>query len=102
MKNSTKKPLWIYIFKGAITAVAALILKGLVTFSTFMSYSSDLGIKNYVIYIISFVCSLFVYNSVFGIMISYDKHACEEFLKNEDSYTGRFTKLSFVSSLSTL
>lgn len=96
MTNSNKKPLWIYIFKGAITAVAALILKGIVTFSTFMSYSSDLEIKNNVIYIISFVCSLFVYNSIFGIMISYDKHACEDFFKNEDSHTGRFTKFKKI------
>ena len=96
MKSLNEKPIWICIVKGMLSAIAALILKSVVSFSAFMSYSSNSEIKNYVIYIISFVCSLFVYNSIFGIIISYDKGACEEFLKKEDIYTGRFTELKRI------
>ena len=81
-----KSKLWIYALKGFGIGAIALILKALVSFAILLYYSGEnlIGdIPNYAIHIVCFVASIFIYNSVFGIFMTFDKSSLNDFTLND-------------------
>jgi len=88
---NNKKITWIYILQGIGIGVIAILLKCLVSFAVLLYYSGEnlVGdLPNYILNIVSFVASLLVYNSVYGIFLSFDRSAAEEFIVREDGSKG--------------
>jgi len=84
-RPSSARPFYFSIIKGLGVAVFAIILKSVVSFSTWQRYAtgSMFGeLENYAIYIVCFICSFFVYNSVIGISMTYDLYAKDEVMEN--------------------
>ena len=90
------RPFYMSIVKGLGIAVFAILLKILVSFSTWQRYATGSmfgDLENYAIYIICFICSLFVYNSVIGISMTYDRYSKDEVM--ESTYDSRGSLPSF-------
>ena len=70
-----ERPLYFSVLKGMGVGAFALILKSLVSLFTWRTYAvgSMFGdFENFAIYIVVFIASILVYNSVFGISMTYD------------------------------
>lgn len=79
------RPFYFSLLKGLGVAVFALILKTVVSFSAWQRYATDSifgELENYAIFIICFISSLFVYNSVIGISMTYDVFLRDELMEN--------------------
>ena len=90
-KPKFERPLYFSALKGLGVAAFALILKALVSLSTWRTYAAG-GMfgdfENFIIYIIVFVASLLVYNSVYGISMSFDVFARDRVMEaTEDTHT---------------
>lgn len=86
------RPFYVSVIKGLIVAAYALILKSVVSFSTWMRYARDSAFgsyENYAIYIICFICSLFIYNSSVGISMTYDVYLRDELMERTYDRKGR-------------
>ena len=86
-----ERPLYFSILKGLGIGVATVVLKLVVSLSVWQNYavSSMFGeFENFAIYIVSFVCSLFVYNSVIGISMTFDVFARDEVMTRTYDRTG--------------
>ncbi len=73
-----ERPLYFSVLKGLGVGAFALILKGLVSLFSWRTYAvgSMFGdFENFAVYIVIFIASLLVYNSVFGISMTYDVFA---------------------------
>lgn len=109
--NKNTLLLWLHFTKGVAIAIAALVLKSIVSLFVWFTYAADgpLGeMENYAIYIVIFISSLFVYNSVIGILFTYDFSSAKRFLEDFKNPTQRkipfifSDKYFFIESLSTL
>ena len=81
----------IYVLKGIGIAAIALILKAIVSFAIFLFYSTENmfgDFPNFAVYIVCFVASVFVYNSVIGIFLTFDQISAEEFILHSQEKTG--------------
>lgn len=93
------RPFYISILKGLGTAVIALLIKTAVSFSAWQRYAtgSMFGeLENYAIYIVCFICSLFVYNSVIGISTTYDPISRDEVMENTHGSRGALPSLKGI------
>ncbi len=93
------RPFYFSVIKGLGVAVFALTLKSFVSLSTWQRYAtgSMFGeLENYAIYIICFLCSFFVYNSVIGISMTYDVYARDEVMENTYDSKGRLPSLKGI------
>lgn len=86
-----ERPLYFSVLKGVGVAAFALLLKSIVSLFTWQAYAvgSMFGdFENFVIYIIAFVASILVYNSVFGISMTFDVYARDEVMAaTEETHT---------------
>lgn len=85
------KRLWVYILKGIGIGAIAVLLKSLVHFAILLYYSGEnmVGdLPNHILNIVSFIASILVYNSVFGIFLSFDRFFAEEFVECADDKSG--------------
>ena len=86
-----ERPLYFSVLKGLGVAAFALLLKSIVSFFTWQAYAvgSMFGdFENFVIYIIAFAASILVYNSTFGISMTFDVYARDEVMAaTEDTHT---------------
>ena len=106
------RPFYFPILKGLGVAVFALVLKTLVSFSTWQRYATGSAfgeLENYAIYIVCFICSFFVYNSVIGISMTYDLFSRDEVMENTydskgelPSFKGIFGYKSFLIETATI
>ena len=90
------RPFYFSIIKGLAVAVFTLIIKALVSLSTWQRYATGSmfgDLENYAIYIICFICSLFVYNSAIGISMTYDVFLRDELM--ESTYDSKGEMPSF-------
>ena len=79
------RPFYFSLLKGLGVSFFALILKTAVSFSTWQRYATGSvfgDLENYAIFIICFISSLFVYNSVIGISMTYDVFLRDELMEN--------------------
>ena len=105
-ENSRKqKPDYLCVVSGVCIGVLSLILKSIVSLACWINYSSEkplLGeLENFAIWIIAFIGSLMVYNSITGLIICYDRFAAEEFFEGETDYKNiklNFKKIYFYRS----
>lgn len=92
---------WIYALKGIGIGAMALLLKTLVSFAILIYYSGEnlIGdIPNYAIHIVCFIASILIYNSVFGIFLTFDKSSLNEFITN-DKFDSAFRKIFYHKNL---
>lgn len=86
-----ERPLYFSILKGIGVGAFALILKGLVSLFSWRTYAvgSMFGdFENFAVYIVIFIASLLVYNSVFGISMTYDVFARDTvMMATEETHT---------------
>ncbi len=91
-----EKPIGIYVIKGVCMGVLAIILKLTVSLACRLIYrdgDSLFGsLPPFAIHILCFVGSLFVYNSVFCLLLNYDKASAEEFFIREGQDSPEFRK----------
>ncbi len=83
-RSGSVRPFYVSILKGVGTAVVALLVKTLVSFSAWQRYAAGSlfgDLENYAIYIVCFISSLFVYNSVIGISMTYDPILRDEYME---------------------
>ena len=96
-KSAIKKPMYLYVVSGICIGVLSLILKSIVSLACWVNYTGEtplLGeMENFVIWIISFIGSLMVYNSIAGLIICYDRSSADEFFAGEANY--KDIRLSF-------
>jgi len=93
------RPLYFSVLKGLGIAAFALVLKAVVSFSVWQKYAagSMFGeFENYAIYIVCFISSLLVYNSVFGISMTYDVFSRDEVMENTYDTKGNMPSLKGV------
>ena len=93
------RPFYVSVLKGLGTAVIALVLKAVVSFSTWQRYAtgSMFGeLENFAIYIICFISSFFVYNSVIGISMTYDPISRDEVMENTFDSKGNLPSLKGI------
>ena len=86
-----KNKIYIYILKGIGIGATAMLLKCLVSFAILLFYSGNnlIGdLPNFAIHIVCFIASLLIYNSVFGIFLSFDRSSSDEFIENCQTKTG--------------
>ncbi len=79
------RPFYFSLLKGLSVAVFALILKTVVSFSAWQRYAAGSAfgdLENYSIFIICFISSIFVYNSVIGVSMTYDVFLRDELMEN--------------------
>lgn len=98
-KSSYERPLYFSALKGLGIGTLAVALKLIVSLSVWRTYavSSMFGeFENFAIYIVSFVCSLFVYNSVIGISMTFDVFARDEVMTRTYDKTGNLPPLKDV------
>ena len=91
-----ERPLYFSILKGLGIGIAAVILKLIVSLSVWTTYAngSMFGeFQNFAIYIVSFISSLFVYNSVIGISMTFDVFARDEVMERTCEQKGTIPKL---------
>lgn len=70
----------LYILKGVGGGVAATAVACFTKLMIFAVYATQ-DIPNYLINIICFIASVIVYNSIFGILLMFDKTACGNYLE---------------------
>jgi hypothetical protein len=83
MNPGFEKPLWIYAIKGVATATAALIIKAFLSLFTWLYYTNISALKeyeNYFVHIVIFATSLIIYNSVIGLLTTFDIPSANEYL----------------------
>ena len=93
------RPLYFSVLKGLGVSAFAISLKWLVSFATFQRYAvtSAFGyLENYLIFIIAFISSLFVYNSSLGIAMTYDIAALDELMENTNDRLGEMPPLKKI------
>ncbi len=105
---NSNKPVWVYLTKGTVFALATLGVKLLTSLSCLTIYSQDgivSDIPNFAISIVMFISSLLIYNSAFGLIFSFDRDSCDEYLAASDEMdksTPAFTRLynykSFIAT----
>ena len=94
-----KRPFYISFMKGVVVGALTLGLKLLVSFSTWQRYVGDSmfgRLDNFVIYIICFIASLFVYNSAIGISLTYDANSRDEILCQTSAVKGTLPSLKQI------
>ena len=75
--------------KGFIIAIAAIIIKYLTSLISLSIYSQETivsDIPNFAVCIVIFVASLFIYNSIFGLAISFDRASADEYFEKENDF----------------
>lgn len=82
MKRTDSAPLRLYILKGVGGGVAATAVKSFTNLIIYAVYATQ-DIQNYQINIICFIASIIVYNSIFGILLMFDKTSCDIYLKQK-------------------
>ena len=78
--------------KGFIIAIAAIIIKYLTSLISLSIYSQETvvsDIPNFAVCIVIFVASLFIYNSIFGLAISFDRASADEYFEKEKDFDGK-------------
>ena len=91
-----QKPLWLYAVKGAASAGLILLVKLLLMLFTFLYYTANTSFRDddmYLVYIVIFVASLVIYNSVIGLFQSFDPPSAAEYLSGAASHKTKFGKL---------
>ena len=104
MKDNLDKPLWIYAMKGVATAAMALLVKGMLALFTWLYYSNISILKeydNYIVNIVLFVASLILYNSIIGVLGTFDVPSAFEYLERKDSGMGKLRALYCAPSFIT-
>ena len=95
-KYLIEKPIGIYVMKGVCMGVLSLILKLVVSLACWLIHrdgdSVFGGLDPFAIHILCFVGSLFVYNSIFCLLLNYDKASSEEFFARESEDCSEFRK----------
>ena len=93
------RPFYFSLLKGLGVSVLALILKAVVSLATWQRYATGSmfgDLENYAIFIICFVCSLFVYNSVIGISMTYDVFLRDEVMESTKDSKGELPSFSKI------
>ena len=91
-----ERPFYFSVLKGFGISIFAIILKSVVSFSCWQMYATDSifgHLENYTIYIIAFIASFFVYNSVIGISMTFDPFARDEVMENTYDTKGEMPSL---------
>jgi hypothetical protein len=100
--KNKKKPLWITLLRALVIAISALMLKSLTAFTILLTYTSEAIItdmQNYLMYIVTFISSVLIYNSVFSLFLSFDKNACHEYYAEEGEDKGLLSAIKSKSFL---
>ena len=91
-----EKPIGIYVIKGVCMGVLTLVLKLIVTGICRIIYrdgDSVFGaLEPFAVHILCFVGTLFVANSIFCLLLNYDKTSSEEFFLREGEDISEFSK----------
>ena len=102
--NELKRPAWMPLTKGFIAGLPAVLVKYLTSLSCLMIYSQETivsNIPNFAVCIVVFIASLFIYNSIFTLLFSFDRVSCDEYFMTADEFTGKraeFKKLFYHRS----
>ena len=100
--KNIKKPLYFSFFRGIVTALSALVLKSTVSFAILLTYAANTLVEdmpNYLMYIVVFISSILVYNSVFSLFLTFDKTACQSFFDTAEGNTDFISALKSKSFL---
>lgn len=93
------QPYWVYIMKGVGMAFFALAIKLISSFACLAIYAqkgfvSDM--PDYATDIVIFIASLFIYNSVFSLIMGFDRSAYEEYEAKVDTHEGNYVGLKRI------
>ena len=91
MSEKYVRPAWMPLTKGFVIAIAAIIIKYLTSLSCLAIYSQESivsDIPNFAVCIVIFISSLFIYNSIYGLALSFDRASADEYFEKQDDFEG--------------
>ncbi len=86
--NKFSRPVWMPLTKGFAVGLGALLIKYLTSLACLVIYSEETiisDIPNFAVCIVVFISSLFIYNSVFGLVFAFDRLSADEFFEFSDA-----------------
>jgi len=85
--------------KGFVIGIAAVIIKYLTSLSCLSIYSQETivsDIPNFAVCIVVFIASLFIYNSIFGLAISFDRASADEYFERQNDFDGEHAEFKRI------